>query len=86
MKADISDNLNLLVESIDGLQNNWDEITQAPELIDRAINVLESVSSTASAIELLVNFNAIWLDDSEYETLQDIQSFVSTGITELERI
>ncbi len=86
MKADISDNLNLLAESIEGIADNWDEIVMNDELINRAIHVLETVASTAYSIQLLVNFNAIWLTDSENETLEEIQSFVSTGITELERI
>ena len=86
MKADISDNLNLLAESIEGIADNWEEIVMNDELINRAITVLETVASTAYSIQLLVNFNAIWLSDSENETLEEIQSFVSTGITELERI
>ncbi len=86
MKADISDNLNLLAESIEGIADNWEEIVMNDELINRAITVLETVASTAYSIQLLVNFNAIWLTDSENETLEEIQSFVSTGITELERI
>lgn len=86
MKADISDNLNLLAESIDGIADNWEAIVMDDQLINRAITVLETVASTAYSIQLLVNFNAIWLSDSENETLEEIQSFVSTGITELERI
>jgi len=86
VKADISDNLNLLAESIDGIADNWEAIVMDDQLINRAITVLETVASTAYSIQLLVNFNAIWLSDSENETLEEIQSFVSTGITELERI
>lgn len=86
MKADISDNLNLLADSVDGIADNWEAIVMDDQLINRAITVLETVASTAYSIQLLVNFNAIWLSDSENETLEEIQSFVSTGITELERI
>ena len=82
----VSDNLNLLLESVTGIHDHWDQVIESEELTERALNVLENVASSAYTIELLVKFNAIWLSDSEQQNLDDILSFVSTGIEELTSI
>ncbi len=83
MRADISDNMNHMIESIDGISENWEEIVLDEELTDKCVSVLENVHSLAITIQLLLNFNAIWLTDSEHEALDDILSFSTTGIDEL---
>jgi len=83
MRADISDNMNQMIESIDGISENWEEIVLDEDLTDKCVTVLESVHSLAITIQLLLRFNAIWLTDSEHFALNDILSFSTTGIDEL---
>ena len=86
MKADISDNLNQMIDSIDGIYEHWEAIVTNEDLTDKCIAVLEQVNSLAMTIQLLLKFNAIWLSDSEHEILDDILNFVDEGITELDSI
>ena len=86
MKADISDNLNQMIDSIDGISEHWQEIVLDEDLTDKCIAVLERVNSMALTIQLLLKFNAIWLSDSEHEILDDIVNFVVDGINELDSI
>ena len=86
MKADISDNLNNMIDSIDGISEHWQEIVLDEDLTDKCITVLERVNSMALTIQLLLKFNAIWLSDSEHEILDDIVNFVVDGINELDSI
>ena len=88
MRADISDNLNQMIDSIDGISEHWDEIVLDEEygLREKCIAVLERVNSMALTIQLLLKFNAIWLSDSEHEILDDIVNFVVDGINELDSI
>ncbi len=86
MRADISDNLNQMIDSIDGISEHWGEIVTNEDLTDKCISVLAQVNSLAMTIQLLLKFNAIWLSDSEHEILDDILNFVDEGITELDSI
>ena len=86
MRADISDNLNNMIDSIDGISEHWREIVLDEDLTDKCIAVLERVNSMALTIQLLLKFNAIWLSDSEHEILDDIVNFVVDGINELDSI
>ena len=86
MRADISDNLNQMIDSIDGISEHWREIVLDEDLTDKCITVLEQVNSLAMTIQLLLKFNAIWLSDSEHEILDDILNFVDEGINELDSI
>ena len=82
-RTDISDNMNTLIDSIDGIEHNWDNIIADQELTDRAIKVIEQVSSFTMSIQLLLNFHEIWLTDEEHEQLEAIRDYCDVSLEEL---
>jgi len=81
--TDISDNMNTLIDSIDGIEHNWDSIIADQVLIDKAIKVIEQVSSFTMTIQLLRSFHEIWLTDDEHEQLEAIRDYCDNSLEEL---
>lgn len=81
--TDISDNMNTLIDSIDGIEHNWDSIIADQVLTDKAIKVIEQVSSFTMTIQLLRSFHEIWLTDDEHEQLEAIRDYCDNSLEEL---
>ncbi len=79
----ISDNMNTLIDSIDGIEHNWDNIIADQELTDKAINVIVQVSSFTMTIQLLLNAHEIWFTDEEHEQFEAIRDYCDVSFEEL---
>lgn len=82
-RTDISDNMNTLIDSVDGIEHNWDNIIADQVLTDKAIDVIKQVSSLAMTIQFLLNFHEIWLTDDEHEQLEAIRDYCDVSLEEL---